>query len=126
MATLPNPALNFILLYVADPLKSADLYAKILGVEAVDKAPTFSMFVLPNGLKVGLWAKDDVQPPANAPGGIEVCLTEQNEAAVSSRAETLRGLGLKIAQEPTNMDFGFTFVAIDPDGHRLRFFVPRG
>jgi hypothetical protein len=25
---------------------------------------------------------------------------------------------------PTKMDFGTTFVALDPDGHRLRVFAP--
>ena len=29
-----------------------------------------------------------------------------------------------ILQEPVQMDFGHTFVASDPDGHRLRVFVP--
>jgi hypothetical protein len=28
-----------------------------------------------------------------------------------------------VVQEPTRMDFGFTFVVADPDGHRLRPFV---
>jgi predicted enzyme related to lactoylglutathione lyase len=32
-------------------------------------------------------------------------------------------LGLEVVQEPTRMDFGFTFVVADPDGHRLRPFV---
>ena len=32
--------------------------------------------------------------------------------------------GLPILQEPVQMDFGHTFVAADPDGHRLRVFVP--
>jgi hypothetical protein len=32
--------------------------------------------------------------------------------------------GLNILQEPVQMDFGTTFVATDPDGHRLRVFVP--
>ena len=27
---------------------------------------------------------------------------------------------------PTDMDFGHTFVALDPDGHRLRVFSPAG
>jgi len=31
---------------------------------------------------------------------------------------------LDIIQEPVQMDFGYTFVATDPDGHRLRVFVP--
>jgi hypothetical protein len=30
------------------------------------------------------------------------------------------GRGLAIAQRPTAMDFGYTFVALDRDGHRLR------
>ena len=29
-------------------------------------------------------------------------------------------LGFPIALEPTTLDFGYTFVATDPDGHRLR------
>jgi predicted enzyme related to lactoylglutathione lyase len=29
-----------------------------------------------------------------------------------------------VAQPPTRMDFGFTFLALDPDGHRLRVFAP--
>ena len=32
--------------------------------------------------------------------------------------------GLTILQAPMQMDFGTTFVATDPDGHRLRVFVP--
>ncbi|WP_374468302.1 hypothetical protein [Ferrovibrio sp.] len=29
-----------------------------------------------------------------------------------------------ILQPPTAMDFGYTFLAADPDGHRLRVFAP--
>ena len=32
--------------------------------------------------------------------------------------------GVTIAQAPTDLDFGRTFVALDPDGHRLRVFRP--
>jgi len=32
--------------------------------------------------------------------------------------------GLVIVQAPTEMDFGYTFVASDPDGYRLRVFSP--
>lgn len=32
--------------------------------------------------------------------------------------------GVSIAQAPTRLDFGYTFVALDPDGHRLRVFCP--
>jgi hypothetical protein len=33
--------------------------------------------------------------------------------------------GLRIVQEPVDLDFGYTFTALDPDGHRLRVFAPR-
>ena len=59
--------------------------------------------------------------------------SRQPPAASSSRSEEARAvretyeewtkLGLKVVQEPTEMDFGFTFVVEDPDGHRLRPFV---
>jgi hypothetical protein len=32
--------------------------------------------------------------------------------------------GLSIIQSPVAMDFGYTFVALDPDAHRLRVFAP--
>ncbi|WP_277425783.1 hypothetical protein [Lysobacter enzymogenes] len=35
-----------------------------------------------------------------------------------------RGRGWPIVQAPVELDFGRTFVALDPDGHRLRVFSP--
>jgi predicted enzyme related to lactoylglutathione lyase len=124
MTTLSNPTYNFTLAYVADPIRSAELYGEIFGVAAVDIAPTFAMFVLPNGNRVGFWLKGDVQPQATPAGGIEMCFTEANDDAVWARAEAFTTLGLKILQEPTKMDFGFTFTAADPDGHRIRVYAP--
>lgn len=115
--------LNYLLLAVRDPLKSAELYTKLLGREPVEKAPTFVLFVLPTGLKIGLWLADEMEPKPLAAGGVEISFTEDTKDAVRATYEEWKKLGLKIAQEPTDMDFGFTFVAEDPDGHRLRPFV---
>jgi catechol 2,3-dioxygenase-like lactoylglutathione lyase family enzyme len=116
--------LNYILLAVRDPLKSADLYTQLLGREPVEKATTFVLYVLPTGLKVGLWLADEMEPRPNAAGGVEVSFTEDSKDAVRASFEEWKKLGLKIVQEPTDMDFGYTFVAEDLDGHRLRPFVP--
>ncbi len=115
--------LNYILLAVRDPLKSAELYTRVLGTEPVEKAPTFVLFVLPTGLKVGLWLAAEVEPAPKSAGGMEISFTEASEDAVRATHEDWKELGLKIVQEPTRMDFGYTFVAEDPDGHRLRPFV---
>jgi catechol 2,3-dioxygenase-like lactoylglutathione lyase family enzyme len=116
--------IDYMLLAVRDPLTSGDLYARILGREPVEKASTFVMFVLPNGLKLGLWKADEIVPAAKAPGGVELSLTMPDAAALSALREEWAGYGLSILQEPTQMDFGLTFTAEDSDGHRLRPFVP--
>jgi hypothetical protein len=48
----------------------------------------------------------------------------ESNAAVDATFADWSGRGLPIAQKPTGMDFGYTFVALDPDGHRLRVFAP--
>ena len=115
--------LNYLLLAVRDPLKSSELYSKLLGREPVEKAPTFVLYVLPTGLKIGLWHADEMEPKPLPAGGIEISFTEESRDAVSATHDEWQKLGLKIVQAPTDMDFGFTFVAEDPDGHRLRPFV---
>ncbi len=116
--------LNYVLLAVRDPLASAELYTRLLGREPVEKASTFVLYVLPTGLKIGLWLAADVVPKPLQAGGVELSFTEDSKDAVRATYEEWMKLGLTILQEPTEMDFGFTFVAQDPDGHRLRPFVP--
>ena len=116
--------LNYLLLAVADTQASAELYQKLLGVAPVQNRPGFALFVLPNGMKIGLWAKDQIQPAPEPVGGSEISFTEESREAMLATYRDWQGLGLTILQEPVDMPFGFTFVAEDPDGHRLRPFVP--
>jgi len=44
--------------------------------------------------------------------------------AENAAANKRRAKGLAIVQPPENLDFGRTFVALDPDGHRLRILAP--
>jgi catechol 2,3-dioxygenase-like lactoylglutathione lyase family enzyme len=114
---------NFILLYVANPAASARFYAGLLGHEPVEASPTFAMFALSSGVMLGLWGRDGVEPGATPPGGGELAFAVPDIAPV--HAEWL-ARGLPILQSPTDMDFGRTFLAADPDGHRLRVFTPAG
>ncbi|MEP7241170.1 MAG: VOC family protein [Devosia sp.] len=113
-----------ILSYVADVPRSVELYSKILAGQPVEQSPNFAMFVLPGGTALGLWARHDVEPRATLPGGVELGFTVDSDDAVRQTRDEWAGLGLKIIQEPVQMDFGFTFTAADPDGHRLRVFAP--
>jgi catechol 2,3-dioxygenase-like lactoylglutathione lyase family enzyme len=120
---MPDP--NFIILYVDNPPASAAFYSGLLRRPPVEQAPTFAMLELSKGVMLGLWAKDNVEPAAHAKGGGgEVAFTVNNKDAVRALHDEWRARKLPIAQEPTVMDFGYTFVALDPDGHRLRVFAP--
>lgn len=115
---------NFILLYVDNPTDSVAFYAGLLGKPAVEASPTFAMFALDSGVMLGLWAAQTVQPQATAAGGAEIAFAVDGKATVNAMHAAWSAKGLKIVQAPTAMDFGFTFVALDPDGHRLRVFAP--
>jgi predicted enzyme related to lactoylglutathione lyase len=116
--------INFVLLYVESPERSAVFYADLFGRPAIESSPTFAMFAMSSGVMLGLWGRGGVQPAANAPGGSEIAFAVAGDEAVDARCAEWRARGLPIAQTPTQMDFGRTFVALDPDGHRLRVFAP--
>lgn len=116
---------SYALLYVADVPRSAEFYARLLALQPVESSPGFALFVLPSGLKLGLWARAAVQPPVTAePGGGELCIAVNTAAEVDARIAEEWTLGRTVLQPPTTMDFGYTAVVADPDGHRLRVFAP--
>ncbi|TRC92893.1 drug:proton antiporter [Mesorhizobium sp. WSM4306] len=114
---------NFVILYVDSPERSGAFYSALLGRQPVETSPTFVLFVLDNGFKLGLWSRHTVEPAAAAAGGGgELVLAVENAAAVDATHTDWAGHGLAILQTPTDMDFGRTFVALDPDNHRLRVY----
>ncbi|MCX7207500.1 MAG: hypothetical protein NT086_16265 [Proteobacteria bacterium] len=115
---------NLVLLYVDSPAASAAFYEKLIGHPPVELSATFALFKLESGLKLGFWSKHTVEPRAMAVGGGgELALTVANHAAVQAQYANWRKLGITIEQELTEMDFGYTFVALDPDQHRLRVYA---
>jgi len=122
---MPDP--NFVILYVDNPSASAAFYADLLGKASVESSPTFAMFALDSGIMLGLWSRQTVEPAAaSADGGGEIAFSVADRAAVDATHADWKERGLPILQSPTEMDFGRTFVAGDPDGHRLRVFFPTG
>ena len=116
------PEFSLVALYVDSPQKSAAFYRGLLGRDPIEQSDTFVMFPLRDGAALGLWSRHTVEPAAQAGGGgTELCFLEPDVDAVHA---AWRDRGLPIAQPPTDMEFGRTFVALDPDGHRLRVFRP--
>lgn len=114
-----------VILYVRDPLASAEFYRGLFGLAPVEASPGFAMFVLPSGLQLGLWKAADVRPATTvAPGASELTITVASRGEVDALLGAWRDRGLTVLQTPEAMDFGYTFTAQDPDGHRLRVFSP--
>ena len=116
---------HFILLYVDEPQASAEFYARLLDRNPLDSSPNFVMFELAPDLRLGLWARRDVEPaPRSAKDSGELAMAVGANEEVEALCADQRRKGAAILQEPTTMDFGRTFLAADPDGHRLRVFCP--
>ena len=116
---------HFILLYVDEPEKSAAFYARLLERQPLESSPNFVMFELAPDLRLGLWARRDVKPAPNGVAGAgELAMAVESNDKVEALCADQRRKGAAILQEPATMDFGLTFLAADPDGHRLRVFCP--
>ena len=76
---------------------------------------------------LGLWSRDNVEPKVAASAGAgsgEIGFNVASDEAVAAMFKDWKKRGLAIAQEPMKMNFGLTFTALDPDGHRLRVYHP--
>ncbi len=121
-ASMFVPKLDFVLLFVENPERSAQFYSTLFSRQPIEQSPTFAMFVLENGVKLGLWSRETVEPEVTSqPGGSEIAFIYDD---VEHLYEAWQEKGVSMAQSPTDMDFGRTFVALDPDGHRIRIFNP--
>ncbi|MBV5263538.1 VOC family protein [Pinisolibacter aquiterrae] len=118
---------RLLLLYVADARRSAAFWADLIGTRPVELSDTFAMLPLRDGLMLGLWTIDGVAPAATITGGGgEIAVAVASDAAVDATHADWSARGLTILQAPTAMDFGRTFTAADPDGHRIRVYHPAG
>jgi predicted enzyme related to lactoylglutathione lyase len=116
---------HFVLLYVDDPEASAAFYTRLLDRQPLDSSPNFVMFELAPDLRLGLWARRDVEPtPRGANDAGELAMAVGTNEEVEALCADQKRKGAAILQEPVTMDFGRTFLAADPDGHRLRVFCP--
>jgi catechol 2,3-dioxygenase-like lactoylglutathione lyase family enzyme len=115
---------NTLLLYVADVSHSVRFYTSLLGQGPVEVSATFALFILPSGLAMELWASAGVQPvPLASGGGCELGFKAADPDATDQMYLAWKAKGAVIALPPSDLEFGRSFVALDPDGHRLRVYA---
>ncbi|MBY0377315.1 MAG: hypothetical protein K2Q33_01965 [Gammaproteobacteria bacterium] len=109
-----------VVLYVDNLLVSSAFYQDLLGIKPEEASPTFHSFKLSNGMGLGLKAKHSIEPPANENGSGELAFTLDNNREVDELFVEWQGKKISMAQSPTVVPYGYTFLALDPDGNRLR------
>ena len=114
---------NLVLFYVSNIENSTHFYSELLNAQPIHSEPDYVMFLLKSGLRLGLWSQHSVKPkPATFGGGSELAILISHEQTIDDLFENYQNKNFKMIQPPTHMDFGYTFVTSDPDGHRIRFF----
>ena len=102
---MPDFCPNSIILYVADVDLSTAFYSRILGRGPQETFEGLAVFALSRAVTLCLQEAAAIEPAADD---------------VDRIYARWRELGVPMMLEPTELDFGYTFVAVDPDGHRLR------
>lgn len=112
---------NFVLLHVADPVASASFYSGLLGKAVINSGPSFAMLPLSEAVQLGFWLSSEADPSgAGRPGASEISFEVANVPELAQLHADWEAMGLPILLKPVAMPFGHTFVAADPDGHRIR------
>lgn len=112
---------NVVVLYVDNIAISSKFYQDLLGLALKEASPTFHSFTLSNGMGLALKAKHAVEPPPENNGASgELAFIVDDNSQVNELFADWQKNNIKIAQNPTTACYGYNFVALDPDGHRLR------
>ena len=120
---MPSP--NLVLFYVKSPLESSLFYEKIFSLKPVAAFPTYVAFTFANGFTFSLWSTEAKNFISSGTGHrSELAFMVSDDDEVRSLRDTWGRLGATIEQDLHQAVFGLTFVALDPDGHRIRVCVP--
>lgn len=112
---------NSVILYVDDVAVSTDFYRQALGCDPIETFEDFSVFPLGEGVILGLQTRSEIDPKAaGIPGSVELSMSRATREEVDELYRAWSRKDIPMALDPTELDFGYTFVATDPDGHRLR------
>lgn len=116
---------NLLLFYVQNPLASALFYEKIFSLKPIASFPTYVAFTFENGFTFSLWSTQATDFVSDGVGHrAEISFMVKNEELVRKLRKQWSEMGVTIEQDLHEAVFGLTFVALDPDGHRIRVCMP--
>ncbi len=113
--------LNQLILYVEDIEKSRLFYQALLEIKPLAIHPNYVAFMLPSGLLFSLWSSSAVNYVSGGTGHrFELSFMVKTEQEIHDIKKRWQSLNITIEQDIAKATFGLTFVALDPDGHRMR------
>lgn len=116
---------NLLLFYVQNPIESTVFYEKIFKIKPVASFPTYVAFSFANGFTFSLWSTQAKNFVSGGEGHrSELAFMVSSEEQVNALRNEWKELGVQIEQDLHEAVFGLTFVAFDPDGHRIRVCIP--
>lgn len=116
---------NLLLFYVQNPLESAQFYEQIFEITPVASFPSYVAFIFKNGFSFSLWSTEAKNFVSGGNGHrAELSFMVADEESVRNLREKWSKLNITIEQDLNEAVFGLTFVALDPDGHRIRVCMP--
>jgi predicted enzyme related to lactoylglutathione lyase len=111
---------TIIVLYVDDMTKSLHFYQQLLNIEPKESSPTFSLFQLSNGMGLGIKARHTMQPLSTHKSWSEFAFMVDRPETVDEMFLAWQQKNISFLQTPTQVPFGYCFIAQDPDDNRLR------
>ena len=116
--------IDSIVLYVENIQLSMTFYKKVFECEPKLLSPTFAVVEFAENVKITLKQTDTLTPSSLVRGGgTELSVPAINSTELDSLFEKWKEQGVSFAQEREESVYGINFVALDPDGHRLRVFA---
>lgn len=117
-------SIDSMVLYVKDINRSKAFYADLFNCTPQELSPTFAALDFAHNITITLKQLADLTPPSQVTGGgTELSILATSRAELNSLYLNWKEKGVEFAQPPTELVFGVNFVALDPDGHRMRVFA---
>lgn len=116
---------KFITVLCGRPAKKRLILRKNFFNKTSSSFPTYVAFSFENGLTFSLWSLHAKNFVSGGTGHrCELSFLVENEDIVREMRKQWEKLGVMIEQDLHEAAFGLTFVALDPDGHRIRVCIP--
>ncbi|MFW7525388.1 VOC family protein [Vibrio ostreicida] len=116
--------LDSIVLYVIDIHASQTFYADLFNCKPTPLSPTFVAINLADNIKITLKQTAQLTPASDVTGGgTELSVAVADQARFEEVYRVWDAQGVVFAQYPEAHCYGLNFVALDPDGHRIRVFI---